>query len=352
MKRLIIWAIALLFCAIGANSQELTIPLITLEWQKGALDVPQVKGNIGIAEFAYAFASVYRGNTLTDELKAQLDNPGRENEDVYEFILDRKNGYCSLQFVSDGTVRMEMCCWNRKDGRKLVAVNMFNVYENEDALLMFYNYNPETGKLEPDLDNSFYYMEVPFRTFLLPQTGKDIVAGVYHVPEPAYLRYDGDGGFELDIKTIPAVACFIVDSSPTNIRTAPNGSLLCKLSPDKDYMLDVYQPTDGWWRILAECVTTVENDDIELVDEDEGGEAWIHYSVLGIGLRNYGGEKLVLRESPSEDSKVVGTIDEQEALVRPVDLNSDASWVKVKWGKLTGWIDSVWLCANPVTTCP
>ena len=350
MKKLIIWAIALLFGAMAANAQEMTIPLIVLKWQKGVIEVPQVKGKVGIAEFAYAFASVYHGNVLTDELKAQLDNPGRVNEDVYEFILDRKNGYCGLQFVSDGTVRMEMCYWNCKDNRKLVAVNMFNVYENEKALLMFYNYNPDTGCLEPDLDNSFYYMEVPFDSFLLPQTGKDIVAHVHHVSEPAYLHYDGDGGFELEIHTVPAVACFIVDSSPTNIRTAPNGSLICQLSPDQDYMLDVYDPRDGWWRILAECVTTVENEDVELVGE--GGEAWIHYSVLGIGLRNYGGQKLDLRESPSEDSKVVGTIDEAEALVKPLDINSDATWVKVQWGKLTGWISDEWLCANPVTTCP
>ncbi|MBR5660735.1 MAG: SH3 domain-containing protein [Bacteroidales bacterium] len=349
MKKLIIVA-AILIGSLAANAQELKIPQINLRWHEKAIEVPQVKGKVGIAEFAHAFASAYQGNVMTDELKAQLENPGRVNEDVDEFILDRQNGYCGLQFVSDGTARMEMCYWNRKDGRKLVAVNMLNVYENEEALLMFYNYNPDTGMMEPDLEISFFDWAVPFMSFLLPQTGKDIEAHVYHLDEPAYMRYNGDGDFELEIQTVPAVACFIVDSSPTNIRTAPNGSLIRQLSPDGDYMLDVYQPTGGWWRILAECVTTVENDDIELVEE--GGEAWIHYSVLGIGLRNYGGEKLALRESPSEDSKVVGTIDQSEALVNPVDMNSDASWVKVKWGKMTGWISSEWLCANPVTTCP
>ncbi|MBR5175895.1 MAG: hypothetical protein IKW89_08185 [Bacteroidales bacterium] len=350
MKKLIISIASLLLCVLSAGAQELTIHKIREEWSKSSLEVPQVKGKIGIAEFAYAFAKTLRGNSLMDELKAQLDNPGRVNEDVNEFVLDRKNGYCSLDFISDGTVRMEMCYWNRKDGRKLVAVNMLNVYEEEIPLLMLYNYNPDTGMLEPDLDNSFYNLEVPFMSYHLPQTGKDITAYVSHLPEPAYLRYDGDGNFELDIHVVPSVACFIVDSSPTNIRTAPNGSLLCKLSPDEDYMLDVYQPTDGWWRIFAECVTTVENDDVELVEE--GGEAWIHHSVLGISLRNYDGKDEPLYASPSKTAKLVGKITEQEALVHPVDMTEDASWVKVKWGKLSGWIESERLCANPVTTCP
>ena len=115
-------------------------------------------------------------------------------------------------------------------------------------------------------------------------------------------------------------------------------------------MLDVYDASDGWWRILAECVTTVEGDEIEL--SEDGSEAWVHYSVLGIGIRNYDGTSEPLYESPSKTSKVVGKIEEAEALVRPVDMAGDASWVKVKWGKLTGWIESDRLCANPVTTCP
>lgn len=350
MKKLILVIVTLLSGMLAAGAQELTIPQIREEWPKASLEVPQVKGRIGIAEFAQAFTSVYKGNDLTDEIKAQLDNPGRVNEDVYEFILDRQNGYCALQFVSDGTVRMEMCFWNLKDGWKLVAVNMFNVYEDKDALLMLYKYNPDSERLEPDLDNSFYDMDAPFSTFLLPREGKDIETWIYHTTSPSALRYDGEGGFILEANIIPAIPCFIVDDSPTNIRRSPGGEILFTLSPDDDYMLDVYDASDGWWRILAECVTTVEGDEIEL--SEDGSEAWVHYSVLGIGIRNYDGTSEPLYESPSKTSKVVGKIEEAEALVRPVDMAGDASWVKVKWGKLTGWIESDRLCANPVTTCP
>ena len=350
MKRLVIFAATLLFSALGAWAQELTIPQIRDEWPKASLEVPQVKGRIGIAEFAQAFVSVYKGNVLTDEVKAQLDSPGRENEDVYEFILDRQNGYLALQFVSDGTLRMEMCYWNLKDGRKLVAVNMFNVYEDRNALLALYKYNPESGRLEPDIDNSFYDMDVPFSTFLLPREGKDIETWIYRMPSSSALRYDGDGGFVLEANMTPAIPCFIVDSSATNIRRSPGGEILCRLSPDQDYMLDVFDATNGWWRILAEVVTTVENEDIEL--SEDGSEAWIHSSVLVMSVRNYDGTPEPLYESPDEASEVVGKIAEQEALVHPVDMAGDASWVKVKWGKLTGWINFDRLCANPVTTCP
>ena len=67
MKKLII-AAALLFGALAAKAQELTIPQISEEWAKAAIQVPQVKGKIGISELAYAVAKAFPGNSLTDEL--------------------------------------------------------------------------------------------------------------------------------------------------------------------------------------------------------------------------------------------------------------------------------------------
>ena len=38
-------------------------------------------------------------------------------------------------------------------------------------------------------------------------------------------------------------------------------------------------------------------------------------------------------------------------MLRPVDIRGN--WVKVKTidGKHTGWIESEWLCGNPLTNC-
>ena len=226
---------------------------------------------------------------------------------------------------------------------------MFDVYEDKKPLLMLYNYNPENGYLEPDPETDLLETYYSVLDFHLPRTGKDIEVYLKEFPDPVVLRYDGDAGFEYDIPPIPMVGCFLVDTTPTNIRRAPKGEVIMKLDPDECYMMDVCDPTDGWWRILGETVFGMD-DDIVLTEEDS--QAWIHYSVIGAGLRNYGGEKVALYESPSSDSKVVGTIDQQEAVVHPIDMNSDASWVKVKWGKLTGWLDSDWLCGNSLTTCP
>ena len=77
---------------------------------------------------------------------------------------------------------------------------------------------------------------------------------------------------------------------------------------------------------------------------------WIHYSVLGMGTRNYGKEKLTLRQSPNAKSAAVYSFT-KEIVLRPMDIKGD--WVKVKTidGKYTGWIEADWLCGNSLTNC-
>ena len=65
-----------------------------------------------------------------------------------------------------------------------------------------------------------------------------------------------------------------------------------------------------------------------------------------------GGQTIELRAEPREDAAVSGKITKAEVTVRPLDMNEDGEWVKVSWNGQTGWIDSYWLCANPLTTCP
>ena len=112
-------------------------------------------------------------------------------------------------------------------------------------------------------------------------------------------------------------------------------------------MIEVEKPTNGWWKIVG--------DDYDTGDEQgtlKGSSTgyWIHYSVLGVGTRNYGKQKLTLRQSPNAKSAAVYSFT-KEIVLRPMDIKGD--WVKVKTtdGKYTGWIEMDWLCGNSLTNC-
>ena len=80
--------------------------------------------------------------------KLMLNNIG--SEDAYDIsttpidVCDVKNGYLSLTGMETG---WEMCYWNLKDGRKLVAVN--NKAESGSEIRIFFYQN---GKLTEDAD--------------------------------------------------------------------------------------------------------------------------------------------------------------------------------------------------------
>lgn len=143
------------------------------------------------------------------------------------------------------------------------------------------------------------------------------------------------------------LGCFIADGSATNVRNAPNGQVVRQLPVAGIYTLAVCNPKDGWWQILNGVVEEIDGETIEIP-----GEAWIHSSVIGASLRNYGGEPMQLRSEPRRNASVTGRITVQEDLVRPLDITDDGDWVKVRWSKYTGWIEAEWLCGNPVSTCP
>lgn len=82
-----------------------------------------------------------------------------------------------------------------------------------------------------------------------------------------------------------------------------------------------------------------------------GGPYWISATLLGLELRNYGGEPVDLRTEPRDDAPVAGTVTEEAAEVTPLDVTKDFEWVKVRWGQIEGWVRSEMLCDNPVSNC-
>lgn len=145
---------------------------------------------------------------------------------------------------------------------------------------------------------------------------------------------------------------FIYDKigSDTNVRNAPKGKVVGKLPTAVDYMLNICDVRDGWWRICSNEVYSFDVPEGPVAAGSEG-VAWIHYSVLGSSTRNYGGETIYLRETPSEKARATFSFSE-EMILRPLEIKD--SWVKVETTdkKHRGWIDGYWLCGNAVTTCP
>ena len=135
----------------------------------------------------------------------------------------------------------------------------------------------------------------------------------------------------------------------TNIRNSPSGSVVMQLDNEKSYVFALTSPQNGWWKILTLWNAEDEEDGTALAGSATG-EYWVHYSVLGVDTRNYGGEELHLRAAPDEDANVVYSFTEELEL-RPMDIQGDWVKVKVEEHDIIGWIEAEWLCSNPLTNC-
>ena len=133
----------------------------------------------------------------------------------------------------------------------------------------------------------------------------------------------------------------------TNVRNAPKGKVVDKIPTEECAMIGVEKPANGWWKIKG---NTYETGDFEGTLKGSATGYWIHYSVLGMGTRNYGGQTLYIRKDPSASAPVIYKF-KKEIVLRPMDVKGD--WVKVQTsdGKYTGWIEEEWLCGNALTNC-
>lgn len=146
-----------------------------------------------------------------------------------------------------------------------------------------------------------------------------------------------------------SLGVFTYDNSGkfTNVRNAPKGKVVDKIPTEVCAMIGVEKPTNGWWKIIGDTYDT--GDDEGTLKGSTTGY-WIHYSVLAMGTRNYGGQTLYIRQSPSASASVVYKF-KKEIQLRPMDIKGE--WVKVQTtdGKYTGWIEEEWLCGNSLTNC-
>ncbi|WP_298526324.1 SH3 domain-containing protein [uncultured Porphyromonas sp.] len=166
------------------------------------------------------------------------------------------------------------------------------------------------------------------------------------------LRFKGETRTLLLHNVSDAMGVFIHDTQAgdTNLRNRPKGDVVCQLSKKGTYLLSVCAAQDGWWRICGNQISVYETENEGVAAIRKSGDAWIHSSVIAMDTRNYGGQKLHLRDRPSNEGRVVYSFT-KEILLRPLEWRG--AWVKVQTidKKHQGWIHSEWLCGNPLTTC-
>lgn len=133
----------------------------------------------------------------------------------------------------------------------------------------------------------------------------------------------------------------------TNFRDKPKGKVVASVPTDYTADCIVDKVKNGWWHIIAGQVYVYEPDTLMVIND---GEAWVHYSVIGVASSNYAGQTLTLRAAPRETARARFVFN-NEIQFRPLEIKD--GWVKVRTidGKHTGWIEIIWLCGNPVTNC-
>lgn len=163
------------------------------------------------------------------------------------------------------------------------------------------------------------------------------------VAETETFNYDDKGFENIDFRA------YVSDpdpKGPTNVRDKPNGAVLVPLDKSDDYMVDIIGQKDGWFEISS--VTGIENV-IDLPTQS----GWIHNSVLAVSTANYGNQKIPVYLNPDNQSESVTTIN-QEMQVWFTKIYKEYVFINFEddnGNKIQGWVESKWLCGNPVTNC-
>ena len=96
-----------------------------------------------------AFNKTWRTESGTALLKDGM-NPMNQ-DDGYNFVVDRQNGYVSASELGDDGEDISACVWKRSNGHKLFAVVLtkyHGVFPTVKAF--FYDYNPTKQTLTPE----------------------------------------------------------------------------------------------------------------------------------------------------------------------------------------------------------
>ena len=162
---------------------------VTSNWKQTTINVSPKGAKANIQDFAQALCSQYDSFEPNEKILKYIAAPKSydEHEELYRVESDITNGYIRSMLLTEVARETQMCYWNRKNGHSLVGVFMVNGSENEKSenVFMFYDYDPKTNIMTPDLNVNKVVEKVAldkaFDEYLLdlPQKGKDIVVDLY-----------------------------------------------------------------------------------------------------------------------------------------------------------------------------
>ena len=169
-------------------------------WAEHCIQVENIDPNARIHSFAKAFCSMYQEYRPNEAMVDYLKMPGKYSYQEKHYLIedDPVNGYIQCDMGWQGDYMTEMCYWRRPNGHQLVGVLMQLGHEGEqcDAVLLFYDFDPKTQLMSPDLAIYESVMAIVGKHtgnvfFSLPKEGKDIDVMTVYWSEIDDFVYDG-----------------------------------------------------------------------------------------------------------------------------------------------------------------
>ncbi len=150
-------------------------------WADKTIKVESGKSAPGIEQFAKAFCKTYPQWEANTVLRDYLQSPKDYKNEMYSIQSYPSDGFIRCEMATEVTNITHTCFWNRKNGHQLFAVYMDAGTESgewQENAVLFYDYNPDTGMMTPELVISSMIEDRVNKydsySVVLPQKGKDI----------------------------------------------------------------------------------------------------------------------------------------------------------------------------------
>lgn len=158
-----ILTIVILLCSSVSWAQseiEENIPIlndIASRWTQKNIPVTVTHKGKPVHDYAQAICAQFSDYLPNAYMVDYLSSPGNYTYEEKHYLVedDPRHGFIKIDGGGQFDFMTEVCYWKRKNGHALVAVLLQIGHEGEgqytDAALLFYDFNPKTHMLTPDM---------------------------------------------------------------------------------------------------------------------------------------------------------------------------------------------------------